>query len=85
MTYGSVESMVCWLDRKEIAAAKERHYRNAMRRLPPSLRRFVRALKSVLLDEPGPKNLHRKKIMERLKIKASRYYELRKEAEKNIV
>jgi len=56
-----------------------------MRRLPPSLRRFVRALKSVLLDEPGPKNLHRKKIMERLKIKASRYYELRKEAEKNIV
>ena len=54
MTYGSVESMVRWLDREEIAAAKERHYRNAMRRLPPSLRRFVRALKSVLLDEPGP-------------------------------
>ena len=52
---------------------------------PPNLRRFARALKRVLLSVPGPENLHRKKIMERLKIKASRYYELRKEAEKNIV
>ena len=85
MRYGSVESMVCWLDRKETAAAKERRFRNAMRRLPPNLRRFARALKRVLLSVPGPENLHRKKIMERLKIKASRYYELRKEAEKNIV
>ena len=85
MTYGSVESMVCWLDRKEIAAAKERHYRKAMRHQPRRLRRFVRALKHVLLVERGPEDLHREKIMKRLKIKASRYYELRKEAEKNIV
>ena len=85
MTYGSVESMVRWLDREEIAAAKERHYRNAMRRLPPSLRRFVRALKSVLLDEPGPKNLHRKKIMERLKIGRAMYYRLLSEVDKNLV
>ena len=68
MRYGSVESMVCWLDRKETAAAKERRFRNAMRRLPPNLRRFARALKRVLLSVPGPGNLHREKIMKRLKI-----------------
>ena len=68
MTYGSVESMVCWLDRKEIAAAKERHYRKAMRHQPRRLRRFVRALKHVLLVERGPEDSHREKIMKRLKI-----------------
>ena len=43
------------------------------------------AMRLVVRDEPGPENLHRKKIMERLKIKATRYYELRGEAEKNLV
>ena len=85
MRYGSVEAMVAWLDRDEIAAARERRYRNTMRRLPPGLRRFASALKRVILVEPGPENLHAKKIMERLQIKATRYYELRMEAEKNLV
>ena len=85
MRYGSVEAMVRWIDRKEIAAAKERRFRNRMRRLPPGLRRFASAMKRVILIEPGPENLHREKIMERLKIKAARYYELRGEVEKNLV
>ena len=85
MRYGSVEAMVRWIDREEIAAAKERRFRNRMRRLPPSLRRFASALKRVVLTEPGPEDLHREKIMERLKIKATRYYELRFEVEKNLV
>ena len=56
-----------------------------MRRLPPGLRCFMRALRRVLLAEPGPGNLHREKIMNRLQIKATRYYELRSEAEKTSV
>ena len=47
--------------------------------------RNVSATRRVVMDEPGPENLHAKKIMERLKIKATRYYELREKAEKNIV
>ncbi len=85
MRYGSVEAMVAWLDRDETAAERERRYRNAMRRLPPGLRRFMRALRRVLLVEPGPGNLHREKIMKRLQIKATRYYELRSGAEKILV
>ena len=85
MRYGSVERMVRWLDRAEIAAARERRYRSWMRGKPKQLRRFVSAMRLVVRDEPGPENLHRKKIMERLKIKATRYYELRGEAEKNLV
>ncbi len=53
-----------------------------MRRLPPGLRRFLRALRRVLLAEPEPRNL-REKIMKRLQIKATRYYKLRSEAEKS--
>ena len=83
--YGSVESMVCWLDRKETAAAKERRFRNAMRRLPPNLRRFARALKRVLLSVPGPENLHREKIMKRLEIGRAMYYRLLSGVDKNLV
>ena len=77
--------MVRWLDREEIAAARERRYRNRMRKLPPELRRFIRVLRHVLEVEPGPENLHREKIMKRLQIGPSRYYELRLRAEKFLV
>ena len=68
MRYGSVEAMVRWLDREEIAAARERKMRRIVRRLPPNLRRFALALRRVLEDVPGPENLHREKIMKALKI-----------------
>ena len=85
MKYGSVAAMVAWLDREEIAAARERRMRKIVRKLPPRLRKFVLALRHVLEDVPGPQNLHREKIMKRLKIKATVYYERRAEAEKNLV
>ena len=81
----SVREMVRWLDREEIAAARERKYRNRIRKLPPELRRFIRVLRHVLEVEPGPENLHREKIMKRLQIGPSRYYELRLRAEKILV
>ena len=81
----STWKMVRWLDREEIAAARERKYRNRMRKLPPELRRFIRVLRHVLEVEPGPENLHREKIMKRLQIGLSRYYELRLRAEKVLV
>ena len=68
MRYGSVAAMVAWLDREEIAAARERRMRKIVRKLPPKLRRFSLALKRVVEDVPGPENLHGEKIMERLKI-----------------
>ena len=73
MRYGSVEAMVRWLDREEIAAARERKMRRIVRRLPPNVRRFALALKHVLEDVPGPENLHREKIMKALKIKDRMY------------
>ena len=57
MRYGSVEAMVRWLDREEIAARRERRMRRIVRRLPPNLRRFALALKHVLEVVPGPENL----------------------------
>ena len=85
MRYGSVAAMVRWLDREEITAARERRYRNRMRRLKPKDRQFMRVLRHVLEVVPGPENLHREKIMKALKIKATAYYERRSEAEKNLV
>ena len=85
MRYGSVAAMVRWLDREEAAAARERRMRRIVRKLPPRLRRFALVLKHVLEDVPGPQNLHREKIMKRLKIKATVYYERRAEAEKTLV
>ena len=73
MRYGSVEAMVRWLDREEIAAARERKMRRIVRRLPPNVRRFALALKHVLEVVPGPENLHREKIMKALKIKDRMY------------
>jgi len=68
MRYGSVAAMVAWLDREEIAAARERRMRNIVRKLPPPQRKFALALKHVLEDVPGPQDLQREKIMKRLKI-----------------
>ena len=85
MKYGSVAAMVAWLDREETAAARERRMRKIVRKLPPRLRKFALTLRHVLEDVPGPQNLHGEKIMKRLKIKATVYYERRSEAEKHLV
>jgi hypothetical protein len=85
MRYGSVEALVRWLDREENAAARERRYRNWMRGKPKSMRRFVSATRRVVMDEPGPENLHAKKIMERLKIKRAMYFRQLERVDKNTV
>ena len=68
MRYGSVAAMVAWLDREEIAAARERRMRKIVRRLSPQQRKFALALRRVLEVVPGPQDLHREKIMKALKI-----------------
>ena len=73
MRYGSVAAMVQWLDREEIAAARERRMRKIMRRLSPPQRKFALSLKHVLEVVPGPQDLHREKIMKRLKIGGRMY------------
>ena len=85
MRYGSVEALVRWIDREENAAARERRYRNWMRGKPKSMRRFVSATRRVVMDEPGPENLHAKKIMERLKIKRAMYFRQLERVDKNTV
>ena len=68
MKYGSIAAMVAWLDREEIAKARERRMRNIVRKLPPPQRKFALALKHVLEVVPGPQDLQREKIMKRLRI-----------------
>ena len=68
MRYGSVAAMIAWLDREEIAKARERKMRKIVRRLSPRQREFALALKHVLEDVPGPQDLQREKIMKRLRI-----------------
>ena len=68
MRYGSVATMVAWLDREEIAKMRERRMRKIVRNLPPRLRKFALALKHVLEAVPGPQDLQREKIMKRLRI-----------------
>lgn len=85
MRYGSVAAMVRWLDREEIAAARERRMRKIVRRLPPNERRFVLALKHVLEAVPGPENLHREKIMKALKIGRAMYFRMLQRVDKNLV
>lgn len=68
MRYGSVATMVAWLDREEIAKARERRMRKIVRKLPPPQRKFALALRHVLEAVPGPQDLQREKIMKRLKI-----------------
>lgn len=74
MRYGSVAAMVAWLDRDEIAAARERKLRRTVRKLSLRQRKFALALKHVLEDVPGSQDLHGEKIMKRLKIGRRMYF-----------
>ena len=85
MRYGSVEAMVRWLDREEVAAARERRMRRIVRRLSPRQRKFALTVKRVLEVVPGPQNLHREKIMEALKIKDRMYRQYIFSLPKNLV
>ena len=70
----TVNQMVNWLDREEIAAARERRMRRNLRKLPPHLRKFCLSLKRVMLVERGPEIYIRKKVCSAKKISASTYY-----------
>ena len=85
MKYGSVQRMLDSLDRAEIEAAKDRRYRNMMRRLNSGERRFVRVLRHVLEDVKGPENLQREKIMKRLKIGLRMHQKLLAAVRENLV
>ena len=85
MRYGSVAAMVAWLDRDDIAAARERRMRRIVRRLSPQQRKFALTVKRVLEVVPGPQNLHREKIMKSLKIGRAMYYRVLQEVDKNLV
>ena len=85
MRYGSVAAMVAWLDREEVAAARERRMRKIVRRLSPQQRKFALALRHVLEVVPGPQDLHREKIMKRLKIKRAMYFRMLQRVDKNLV
>ena len=85
MRYGSVAAMVAWLDRDEIAAARERRMRRIVRLLSPQQRKFALTVKRVLEVVPGPQNLHREKIMKSLKIGRAMYYRVLQEVDKNLV
>lgn len=85
MRYGSVAAMVAWLDREEVAAARERRMRKIVRRLSPQQRKFALALRRVLEVVPGPQDLHREKIMKALKIGRAMYYRVLQEVDKNLV
>lgn len=67
------------------AADRERLLRNFVRHLPPAQRKFVLTLRKVCMDEKGPENLQRKKIMKALKIKSRTYvFHLRDIARKHL-
>ena len=85
MRYGSVEAMVAWLDREEIVKLRERRMRKILRRLPPTQRKYALALKHVLEVVPGPQDLHREKIMKRLKIGRRMYQKSFAAVRKNLV
>ena len=70
----NAEQMVNWIDRREIAAARERRMRRRLRKLPPKLRKFCLALKRVMVDEPGPEIYIREKVCSACKISAATYY-----------
>jgi hypothetical protein len=68
-----VGGMLAYLDREAVEARRERNYRRTLRKLPPNLRRFVRILRHVVEDVPGPETEHREKICKALKIKGRMY------------
>ena len=78
----TVNQLVNYLDREEIAAARERRMRRRLRKLPPKLRKFCLALKRVMVDEKGPEIYIRKKVCSACKISAATYYLTLKKLEK---
>ena len=78
----NVNQMVNWLDRREIAAGRERRMRKRLRKLPPKLRRFCLALKRVMLDEKGSEIYIREKVCSACNISAATYYLTIKKLEK---
>ena len=76
MRYGSVNWMLAQLDREEVAKARERRFRNNLRKYSTKERKFILAVRWVVERERGPENLQAKKIMKRLKI-GRRMYEMR--------
>ena len=84
MRYGSVEAMVAYLDRKEIAAEKERRMRKIVRPLSRREREFALTLKRVLLVVPGSKDENRQEIMQRMDLGPTCYYELRERTAKRL-
>ena len=70
----TVNQMVNYLDREEIAAARKRKYLKTVRKLPPNLRRFAVALKREMVDFRGPECDIRKKVCSACKISTATYY-----------
>ena len=85
MRYGSVATMVAWLDREEVAKMRERRMRNIVRKLPPPQRKFALAVRHVLEAVPGPQDLQREKIMKRLKIGRAMYFRMLGKVDKTLV
>ena len=78
----TVNQLVNYLDREEIAIARERRMRRRLRKLPPKLRKFCLALRRAMLVERGPEIYIRKKVCSALKIRHTAYYSYLKNAEK---
>ena len=70
----TVNQLVNYLDREEIAAARKRKYLKTVRTLPPNLRRFAVALKRTMVDFRGPECDIRKKMCSACKISTATYY-----------
>ena len=70
----TVNQMVNYLDRAEIAAARKHKYLKTVRKLPPNLRRFAVALKRTMVDLRGPECDIRKKVCSACKISTATYY-----------
>ena len=80
----TVNQLVNYLDREEIAAARKRKYLKTVRKLPPNLRRFAVALKRTMVDFRGPECDIRKKVCSACKIGPSGYYFLFRLLEKHL-
>lgn len=80
-----VGGMFAYLDREAVEARRERNYRRTLRKLPPKLRRFVRVLRRVLEDVPGPETEHRKKVCKALGIKDRMYLYLLRALRENVL
>ena len=75
---------VCARTREDFFTTKWLPLRKNIRKLTPRLKKFALALKRVLIDVPGPENLHSEKIMKALKIKRRMYFLLRESLHKTL-